>query len=418
MRRPPIRPVHRVRAAVALALAVLLGALAVAPPASAATATFGSRLDNAPNVVPGCEQRPWVSMQDFDTYVPTASGTDSCTWWLTGVFGDQADTRKGYVPGDGTVTSVTIRSGATPAPLRVVVARQLTPFGPKAPFSGTSCCVFVTQSDEFQPTPNTTSTFPLNLPVEQNRNLESGIQTDDIVGISARSNTGSLPLFAIDGKTRQSAYTQVGTLDAEGMWPALGSQPNDSGGGRNGTGLAGFDVTAQFTWCDGKGTRSRGATTRATCAPATGGGGGGGGGTGGGGTGGGGGGTTGGGSTPVGVKVAVPRQTLRDLGRTGRVRATCTLDVAGACATTATVPKATARKLGLRVPKKASTVTVGSGKVTLKTAGTGTVPVKLTTKARKALRSSKRAVRIRLRTSATGTGRGAKVVVSYVTVKR
>jgi hypothetical protein len=389
--------------------------------ASATTATFGSPLQNAPNVAAGCESRPFVSSADFDTYVPTASGAASCTWWQTGVFGDAADGRKGYVPGDGTVTSITVRSGPNPAPLRVVVARQLTPFGPNAPFSGTSCCVFAGQSEEFQPAPNTTSTFALDLPVEHNRNVDSGIQTDDIVGVSARSDAGALPLYAIPGQTRQSAYTQVGTLDAEAMWPALGSEPNDSGGGRNGTGLAGFEVTAQFTWCDGKGTRSRLATTRAVCAPPTGSPAGGAGGAGGGsgaGAGGGAGGTGGAGPAGVGVKVTVPRQTLRDVGRTGRLRATCTLDTAGTCATTASVSRSTATRRGLRIAGKTATLRIGSGRATLKHAGRATVGVRLTAKARRALRASRRAVRVRLRTSATAPGRAARTAIASTTLRR
>ncbi|MEV4421230.1 hypothetical protein AB0L40_14790 [Patulibacter sp. NPDC049589] len=408
MRRP--RPVLRLLvAAVALALA---GPSA----ATARTLEFGSTLQNAPNVAAGCESRPWVSTTDFDTYVPTASGAAGCTWWQTGVFGDQADPRKSYVPGDGTVVSVTIRSGPNPAPLRVVVARQLTPFGPKAPFSGTSCCVFAGQSEELRPAPNTTTTFPLSLAVEQNRNLESGIQTDDIVGISATSGTGTLPLFAIPGQTRQSAFTQVGTLDAAALWPALGSQANDTGGGRSPTGLAGFEVTARFTWCDGRATRQKATPRQTACAPPAGGGGG----TGGGGPAGGtGGGTTGGVAdpAPVALKVAAPRQTLRDLRRTGAIRARCTLDVAGACATVATVDRATAKRLRLKLGRKATTATVGSGRATLKAAGTRTVSVRLTRAARKALRSARGTVRIRLSTTATAKNRRDRTTALGVRVR-
>ncbi len=83
-------------------------AMAVGP---AAADVRGDALTNVPDGF-GCETSPTVSTVDFDTYVPSASGSTSCTWYQLGTFGvDPAkDTPRGYVPGDGTITSVSVRS--------------------------------------------------------------------------------------------------------------------------------------------------------------------------------------------------------------------------------------------------------------------------------------------------------------------
>jgi hypothetical protein len=236
-----------------LALCALLLIPATAP---AQTLERGATLDpaRAPNFNSDCATKPFPNINDPNlSYVPVDSGQPSCTWWQTGVFGDPNDPRTGYVPADGTITTVTVRSGPNPAPIRFVIVRQLTPTGG----GGEECCFFVRETAPVQPTPNTTSTFTVNLPVESNR--DERVFTDDILGVSAVTGTGSLPIFAVPGQTNQNAFTQPGTVNAAATYPAMGALANDSGGGRRPEGFAGFELQLRYTFVAGAGTISPGA---------------------------------------------------------------------------------------------------------------------------------------------------------------
>jgi hypothetical protein len=127
------------------------------------------------------------------TFYMTPSGTADCTWRQQGVYqGSPADTRFSSVPGDGTITRIAVRSGPNPAPLRFVIIRQYA-----APGEGgtTQCCFFeYEQPNEVQPRPNDVTTFDVNMPVR--RNTINGAPAIDLIGFSARSGTGSLPLHS------------------------------------------------------------------------------------------------------------------------------------------------------------------------------------------------------------------------------
>src|ERR1035437_10541925 len=105
---------------------VLLG-LVIPADCVGVTTIFGSDLTATPNVTFGCETMPQLSYQNLGFYELVPSGQPSCTWRQLGVFGVVADTHASTVPGDGTITSVSIKSGANPAPLRVTVVRLLAP---------------------------------------------------------------------------------------------------------------------------------------------------------------------------------------------------------------------------------------------------------------------------------------------------
>lgn len=229
-----------------LALAVLAAALCLLVPASAWSQVGGSSLASPADYPSDCrDQLIAVGFQGYSVY---SNQQPSCTWWQTGVFGsiDAGDRLKGYVPGNGTITSISVRSGPNPAPLRFVVARQLTPVFLGAPdLNNQACCFFVREAGPFQPAANTTSTFAVNLPVESNRTPTE--VTNDIIGFSAASGTGTLPLHVIPGQFTPSAFLVSGTLDAAAVWPALGADPNDGAGGRRPTGIAGIEVLLQYT---------------------------------------------------------------------------------------------------------------------------------------------------------------------------
>lgn len=146
------------------------------------------------------------------------------------------------------------------------------------------------------------------------------------------------------------------------------------------------------------------ATVEVTEAPGGGGGGGSGGGSGGGNAAGGG--ASGGGtppppSAPFTVRVTAPAQRLATLRRTGTLKATCLLIAPGTCRVRATVTPATARALGLRVPRGAKFVTLASGSTTATTAGTRTVMLRLPKAARARIAKLRRSLPVALTATAT-----------------
>jgi hypothetical protein len=246
-------------------------ALALVLPATAhgLTTTFGSDLSHAADLGIGCETKPTLSQTQIGEYELAPSGQPSCTWRQIGVFGAMPDTHASTVPGDGFVTSVAIRSGANPAPLRVVVVRLLAPNEDGGINSNKAyCCYFVRESATFQPTPNTISTFRLMLPVEKNDRGKQ-VYTQDHVGVSAASGTGTLPLANV-GSHSSFAYTQPGSFDATYAYPAMGQLANDSQGGREEEGDGGIEVLARFTWCSATvARRVAHAAQNGGCGPAT-----------------------------------------------------------------------------------------------------------------------------------------------------
>ena len=240
-----------------------LASLALMSASPAWAVERGASLDpaRAPNFNSDCSAKPFPDVNDPNlTYMPVASGETSCTWWQTGVFGDRGDPRSGYMPGDGVVSTVSVRSGPNPAPIRFVIVRQLTPASHGAPTGSEECCFFVRDTAAVTLTPNAVTSFAVNLPVESNRG--ENVITDDILALSAASGTGSLPLFAVPGQTNANAFTQPGTVDSAATYPAMGALANDSGGGRRPDGYAGFELELHFSFAPGAGTISPGAPTR------------------------------------------------------------------------------------------------------------------------------------------------------------
>ncbi|MCW5892995.1 MAG: hypothetical protein KIT14_20970 [bacterium] len=221
----------------------LLVVLASAGLAAAQSQTFGSSLATAPNVSIDCALYPTIA-DPSGAYALVSSGVADCTWRQAGVFGVANDPRFSSVPGDGRITSVTIRSGPAPvAPIRFAIFRQLsTPgFGAES-----QCCFFVGETAPVQPTPNSVETFAVDLPVQ--RNTIDGIFAVDLVGISAAAGTGTLPLF-VPGRVNAFDLTTPGSVNAGIFYPRLGAIPNDVGGGRREEGIPGVELLMQWTWC-------------------------------------------------------------------------------------------------------------------------------------------------------------------------
>jgi hypothetical protein len=227
-------------------LAVVLGvfALLLALPAlsAAAPVQFGSSLAPGPTAGFGCEWEPTlVNTPNWGDYglVPNSKGPD-CTWRQAGVWGSITDPRVSSVPGDGRIIRAEVLSGPNPAPLRISVLRQLGTGG----FAG-QCCFFVSETPPVPLVPDAVTTIPLDIAVE--RNTLKGILAADLLGISATVGTGTLPLRVVGSSN--SLSIPVGNSMAGAFYPRIGSNPNDSGGGRREEGVPGLEVLVRWTWC-------------------------------------------------------------------------------------------------------------------------------------------------------------------------
>lgn len=230
-------------------LVVLAAALALPVLSAAAPVQFGSSLTPGPTVEWGCEYEPSI-VDTAGNYglVPNRNGSD-CTWRQAGVWGAETDPRVSSVPGDGRIVRAEILSGPNPAPVRISVLRQLGTGG----FTG-QCCFFVSETAPIALTPNGVTTIPLDIPVE--RNTLKGILAVDLLALSADAGAGSLPLRAVG--TASLFNEPIGNPRAGFFSPRMGTNPNDSGGGRREAGAPGLEVLVRWTWC---------ATGDASCQP-------------------------------------------------------------------------------------------------------------------------------------------------------
>jgi len=232
-------------------VAVVLGFALLAPAAAwAQSRTLGSPLTQAPNAPFGCETEPTFTAQSFNgDYFLLPSGQADCTWFQSGVIGsvDYSDPRTGPVPADGRITNVAVRSGPNPSALRIVIVRQI------GGLATSDCCAFVSEtppavSPPFQPQPNTTTNFAVNIPVERNiRGTSAVADFVGISGISGISGTGTLPLFSNGRNNTLTGYT-AGTADAGFFYPRMGALEGPGGGTRNNKSIPGVEVLLQWTW--------------------------------------------------------------------------------------------------------------------------------------------------------------------------
>ena len=212
--------------------ATALMGLGTADAGAAPLQAYGDSLSDEANATFGCEVAPGIG-DTSGNYYAFPSGQPDCTWF---------NTAGGTVPGDGVIQTVTIRSGAHPARLRFVVVRTLG-----APGAGTTCCFFASESALVQPAPNTVQTFGVNLRVERNTNPKTGIITQDTVGVSAVTGTGTLPLHD-NGRHNLLDPIDPGN-SASWFYPRLGAAPGDTGGGRHADGAGGWRLLIRVGFC-------------------------------------------------------------------------------------------------------------------------------------------------------------------------
>ncbi|MEA2424864.1 MAG: hypothetical protein QOH13_1274 [Thermoleophilaceae bacterium] len=231
-----------------------LAALVAPASANAAPVVVGSPLTAPANGTMGCETALILNASTGD-YFQSPSGQPDCTWTQQGVFGVLNDPRGRTAPFSGTITSVSVKSGPNPAPLRFVVLRQLAQPGGASDY----CCYFTRESNEVQPRPNDITTFQTNIPVERIVLPQSQILSFDLVGISARAGTGSLPLSAV-GPQSAGAYTTPGAVNAGFYYPRLGRLPDDEPAGRHEFAVSNIELLVRWTFCE---------TGDPTCQPGT-----------------------------------------------------------------------------------------------------------------------------------------------------
>jgi hypothetical protein len=217
--------------AVGVAVAVMASSAAVA--SAAQLQSWGDPLTDPANVTFGCEAVPTIGNDFSGNYVLVGSNQPDCTWY---------NTAGGTVPGGGVVQSVTITSGPRPARIRFVVVRTLAAEG-----FGTKCCFFAGESGEFQPAPNSTQTFRVNLRVARDTDTRTGVITADTIGVSAVSGTGTLPVHD-SGRHNLFDPPDPGN-SASWLYPRFGSAQGDNGGGRSPGGVGGYRVLIRVGFC-------------------------------------------------------------------------------------------------------------------------------------------------------------------------
>ena len=173
----------------ALGLALLL---ASAGPASARW--YGSTMQGTANATYGCESALILGPIGGVELAPT--NQRSCTYKHGGYVGSLQPTS--IVPGNSTVTRIQVKSGPTPAPLRLTVltgsSRINTFTGEDLPGTYT-CCTARYVGPVFRPKPNATTTRQVDVRVQDVRSkaIQNRIHSSDALALSA-VGPGTLPL--------------------------------------------------------------------------------------------------------------------------------------------------------------------------------------------------------------------------------
>ena len=124
-----------------------------------------------------CNQYPFIQVTPGSD--PFASFT-SCSWDADDQGGDE------IAPGNGTITSVSIKVGNVTGPMQVVIMQheaQPVDVGTSSQHDLESCCTDVAQSAVFTPAANSITTESVNLPVVLS-GTSTTLDTFDEVGIS------------------------------------------------------------------------------------------------------------------------------------------------------------------------------------------------------------------------------------------
>ncbi|MFN8132810.1 MAG: hypothetical protein U0R70_14795 [Solirubrobacteraceae bacterium] len=169
---------------------VAAAAATLALPATADAERRGSSLRFAPNTRFGCEAAP---VQDVlgGGVVLQRSGQRTCTWRSLGTFGNAFATDGSLVPANGRITSIAVRSGRNPAPLRVTILNS-------SPGRLGSCCTARKFGPVFRPRANRITRLRTNIRVERTIDTGTGVVATDVVALTA-VGPGTLPVRVLRG---------------------------------------------------------------------------------------------------------------------------------------------------------------------------------------------------------------------------
>jgi hypothetical protein len=181
-----------VRPALSTLLFAAALALALASPASARW--YGSTMQGDANATYGCESALILGPIGGVELAPT--NQRSCTYRHGGYLNSLRPTS--IVPSSGRVTRIQVKSGPSPARLRLTVltgsSRVSTFNGEDLPGTYT-CCTARYVGPAFTPKPNTTTTLRVDVPVQdvRSKQIQNRIHSSDGLALSA-VGPGTLPL--------------------------------------------------------------------------------------------------------------------------------------------------------------------------------------------------------------------------------
>ncbi len=162
------------------------GALLVASSSAAAAAhpeTIGANLRQAPDANFDCTVIP------FEFSAP-GKGGNSCTWGNPEVPGSALGGLD--APGNGTITQVKLRVGATTGKMQIVILRTL--FDPRD-LANNECCVAVARSSVFTPVRNGITTLNVRLPVRADSSPTARVDFLDQVALSILEKGVKIPVI-------------------------------------------------------------------------------------------------------------------------------------------------------------------------------------------------------------------------------
>lgn len=231
-----------------LSLSLLVAGLAATSSQSARAEILGAVPTGTPNANFGCERKPTV-VDAFGNIGLVFSGAASCTMFQNPPFGRAGSLTSGFAPRNGAITGVTVRSGPNPAPIRVTVLRSLAGLranGTLIPGSS-QCCFGRSRTRAFGLRPNGTTRIPLNLVVRNFKDLGNRQAVSDIVGISATSGTGALPLRTTRPNPNNADLTIPGNPSVGFLYPEIlpGQVRVDL------SGVPSHRLTVNFNFCSG-----------------------------------------------------------------------------------------------------------------------------------------------------------------------
>lgn len=365
-----------------LTVAVCCAVALAVPAAEAAQVTFGTDLNRPANGTFTCASIPVGGML-------LGIGASSCTHFTTSA-SLYSTAESDIVPaGFGVVTKVRVKTGPVTGPMQVVTFRSIKQ-SQSTGFPG--CCWPQYASQTFTPAPDTITEIQTSLPVLNvnllaaylpmpGSTLPSGPNTDPYggiheasTGIQAVENYDQIALSVLSGTTPVPAQVDATTVSGGMFWPAVTTRDTRNvTDGVSGSATRGAHVLLQGVWepdidHDGLGDDTQDAQVTAPAAGGTG--------------------TV----TPLDrtapvLQLKAPARKLSTLRAKG-LPVTVGCDEACQVTVRLLLGRVQAKKLG--IVSAATTVTVGKRSINLTGAGTKTVTVKLTAKAKKGLRRARK----------------------------